>query len=140
MTTIAYRDGVLAADSLVNSSNGASCGTVHKIGKVGGHKLLWGFSGDLARMEAFVAWANGKRDGDPPTWGDDCGVGILVNHQGPREWWGDGWAQYDAPFYAWGSGERIALGAMWAGADAARAVEIAANIDSQSGLPVRVLK
>lgn len=50
-----------------------------------------------------------------------------------------GSVQIDAPFHADGSGCAIAIGAMAAGADAKRAVEIACDYDTQCGGPVHVL-
>lgn len=45
MTTIAYRDGVLAADTMT-SSNGILCTSAVKIG--GRNGLLWAATGDAA--------------------------------------------------------------------------------------------
>lgn len=140
MTTIAYREGVLAADSQVNSGNGARSGIFRKIGMT--HDgWLWGFSGSLHRQADCVAWAEASRDGKPPEWDGDDGVFILVSPAGAvKEWWGKGWIAWEVqPYHAWGSGERIALGAMHAGATAQAAVEASIAIDTESGGAVLAL-
>lgn len=139
MTTIVYRDGVLAADTQITSGNNARCGSVIKIGATDdGH--WWGFSGCTQHQEAFADWACGFRVDTPSKW-DGAGVGILVEPSGRvREWWGEGWIEASSPFHAWGSGERVARGAMAAGADAERAVAIAIEIDPETGGEITVLR
>lgn len=44
------------------------------------------------------------------------------------------------PFEAWGSGFKYAMGAMWCGADAKRAVECASEFDTHCGLGVDVFE
>jgi len=139
MTTIAYRDGVLAADTQITSGNNARCGDVIKIGECP-DGAWWGYSGDTQQQEAFAEWASGSRDAQPAKW-DGAGVGILCTADTRvREWWGGGWIEVTSPYHAWGSGERIARGAMAAGADAERAVSIAIEIDPETGGSVTVLR
>lgn len=138
MTTIAYRDGVLAADSQVTSINNAPAGSVKKIGALRSG-AWWAFSGPLQYAEAYVEWANGDQRAAPPVRED--GVFILFLPDGRvREWWGDGWLEMQAEQFAWGSGERIAAAAMMAGADPEKAVEIAAVLDPDTGGAVSVLR
>lgn len=130
MTTIAYRDGVLAADTQVNSGNGCRAGTIAKIGQTK-DGCLWAFSGNAQMMAACVGWTEERKD-DPPK--DIEGVFVLIAPDGTyREWWGSGWLQVNDPQPAWGSGERIARGAMFAGADAETAVRAAIALDPESG-------
>ena len=138
MTTIAYRDGVLAADSQITSGNNARCGTVMKIGRApDGYR--WAYSGQTQQQERFAKWACGDRKADPDKW-TEGGVGILISPEGVvREWWGDGWLQVSSPCHAWGSGERVARGAMAAGATSERAVAICIEIDPDTGGPVVTL-
>lgn len=139
MTIIVFKDGVLAADTQVNSSNGCPCGDVDKIGRLPDGSA-WAFSGDLQRQEKLVAWAKGDRHDDPPVHKEGQGVFILISPDGVvREWWGEGWLQTRASMFAWGSGERPARAAMIAGADAALAVEIAVALDSDCGSYVQSL-
>lgn len=136
MTTIAYRGGVLAADTQVNSGNGNRAGSVHKIGATkDGYR--WAFSGALQMQAACVSWAE-RREGLPP---EIDGVFILIDPAGRhREWWGQGWLEVADPQAAWGSGERIARGAMFAGASAVEAVRAAIALDPESGGKITVLR
>ena len=136
MTTIAYRDGVLAADTQINSGNGARAGSIQKVGRTSdGH--LWGYSGSTQHQEGCVAWLD-KREGDPAK---IEGVFIVITPAGAvREWWGEGWIQSQARFFAWGSGERLALGAMQVGATAAEAVRAAIALDLESGGEVTAVR
>lgn len=137
MTTIAYRDGVLAADSQVTSCNNCSAGSARKIGRLPDGSL-WAFAGAIQMMEACVAWA-AKQEGNPPQLDD--GTFVIFRHDGAvREWWGKGWLQVEGDFHAWGSGERPARAAMMAGAGPGRAVEIAAALDSDTGGEITVLR
>lgn len=136
MTTIAYRDGVLAADTRVTSCNNCAAGYVQKIGRLP-DGALWGFTGALQVMEACVAWAD-ERKGDPPAMDEGCF--ILISPDGlVRQWWGKGWIQSTSDAFAWGSGERPARAAMMAGAGVGRAVEIAAALDDDTGGDITVL-
>ena len=134
MTTIAYRDGILAADTLLTIGNLRS-GTIDKIGRTenGG---LWGVSGSAQGIGSCQEWLK-RRKGNPPKF-DGCF--ILIEPDGSwREWWGDGWISPTDPQAAWGSGEAIARGAMFAGASAPVAVAAAIELDTLSGGDVVVL-
>lgn len=136
MTTIVYRDGVLAADTQINSGNGNRAGSIHKIGRTkDGYR--WAFSGGTEMQAACAAWAE-TREGDPP---EIDGGFILIEPNGShREWWGKGWLSATDPQAAWGSGERIARGAMFVGADAVQAVRAAIALDPESGGQITVLR
>lgn len=138
MTTIAYRDGVLAADTQINSANGNRAGFLHKIG-VTKDGLWWAFSGACQMQAACVAWAEKEpASRNPP---EIEGVFILFEKDGTfREWWGQGWITTIDPNPAWGSGERIARGAMFVGADAVNAVRAAIALDPESGGKITVLR
>jgi hypothetical protein len=136
MTTIAYRDGVMAADTQINSGNGCRAGSITKIGQTAdGH--WWGFSGNTEMQAACVDWAE-SRTGNPP---EIDGVLIIVDPAGDkREWWGKGWLVCDDEQAAWGSGERIARGAKFVGGSAVQAVQAAIALDLESGGEVTVLR
>lgn len=132
MTTIVYRDGILAADSLV-TDRGARCFTVTKIGRINGS--LWGAAGSLDGMQAFMDWArNGAPQDRMPRLGEEF-EGVNVTPDGSILWYGQSLspARMHAPYVAIGSGFRIALGALWMGATAKQAVECCASIDMQTG-------
>jgi hypothetical protein len=157
MTTIAYKDGVLAADTAVNIDTGDREGTTNKLARspAGSIASAAGSAGSCALFLAMVqsggidSWLdNMRRDGGlcQPLdlyLGDQVGFGgLYVHYSGtvyvisqrglPHT--------YTAPFYAEGSGHEYAKGAMSAGATASEAVAIAARFDHRTNDDVRVLK
>jgi ATP-dependent protease HslVU (ClpYQ), peptidase subunit len=147
MSTIAYRDGILAADSQV-TDQGSRVGSTTKCGELpGGHR--WAFVGNLQLMWTFAKWCEralesaeeAPWDANAPSWTDNDAIGILIFPDGKvSEYEGRGWLRTDAEFFAWGSGRNIALGAMAAGKSATEAVEIACSIDVYSSGPVTTLR
>lgn len=136
MTTITYRSGCLAADSLVTSGR-ARCGTITKVWKTDDGSL-WAVCGKMAYIEACKAWAAGDRLAAPPKMDESAFVHVTPDGR-VRECWGDGWCESLADFFAWGSGDEFAIGAMGMGADAATAVEVAARFDTATGGEITVL-
>lgn len=144
ITTWAYRNGTLAADSLT-TVHGQRAGFVRKIKQVG--PFLLSFSGSLSLAEAWVHWVASGMDPEkePPRLidnkdnseyvfghlflGGDCHVAFEPN--GTNLTW--------APFVAGGSGSEYALGAMEMGASAVEAVAAAIKFDTSSGGPINVL-
>lgn len=141
MTTICYKDGMLAADRLV-TMNGIVCGTSDKIMRSPfGH--LFGAAGDVDSVETFKAWVNGGCVDDPPSIDKaDSVAAILIFPDGRvRTWYGSPvLVNIDAKFHALGSGCEIAIGAMAMGADARQALEIASQYDTRSGGGIDVLR
>ena len=135
MTTVAFKDGQLAADTL-HTTQGSRAGYQRKILRQG--RCLIGYAGAASNFEAFRNWlatgALGKftsQDGNvfiiPPTGFSIC--------------WEDGdtpWRETQ-PYWALGSGGEYAMGAMTAGATAEEAVRIACQHDTGSGGDVTVL-
>ena len=140
MTTIAYRDGVLAADSQV-SRCGNDSGRTTKLRKVGG--LVVGGCGTTSLCQRFIGWIAAGMQGHPPTLqiGDSSACVMAIMPNGTIvEWNGDHPPDIvRAEFAAWGSGADVALGAMAFGATAAEAVEAAATLDHATGGPITVL-
>jgi len=131
MTTIAYRDGIMASDTLVTGGPNR-CGEMQKSGRTA-DGYLWAVAGSMCLVEVFRAWAE-RREGDPYKIEDRDSNFILITPQGKvREWWGNGWCESEAEFYAWGSGDSVALGAMAVGASAVEAVAAASRIDKSTG-------
>lgn len=141
MTTIAYRDGVLAADTLV-THNGRIAGWVKKAMKIG--RLLVGTCGSLNLTQPLLDWLRTGAIGPPPKMQGvkECeGTAMLILP-------GDiivtideyGMDYIRAPFHAIGSGAQLALGAMAAGATAEEAVHIAKGIDCYTGGEITVLR
>lgn len=137
MTTIAYRDGCLAADSLT-TSGGLRDGLNLKIRKIG--PLLVAGAGASAICERFFDWVRKGMIGDSPWTGSDGGNSFIVAPNGSILVFGQsGPWKVEQPFYALGTGEHLALGAMAHGASAAEAVECAIRFDIYSGGPIRTI-
>lgn len=136
MTTIAYRDGILAADTQM-AADDLRCGEASKIMRQG--RLLIGFCGKLSNFEAFRSWLVGGMEG---RFRSEGGNVFILPPSGPAIVWGDGdypWRE-TSDFWALGSGERIAIGAMDAGATAEDAVRAAIRWDTSSGGEVLTLQ
>lgn len=137
MTTIAYRSGILAADSLM-TCNGLRDDYRQKIFRVG--KVLVGGSGSSATCLKFRDWVAAGMQGESPFSGSDGGNGIVVSEAGLVCWGSSGPTPIiNSSFYSLGSGYEIALGAMDQGASAEEAVRAAIRWDTRSGGDVTVL-
>jgi hypothetical protein len=152
MTTLAVRDGKIAADSreTIEGEGGDYCRKCDKLFEVGGGTLLRepqrrvvvGLAGESGPGLAFLEWL---RTDDPclrdNLRSSDVDFTAVVCHSDGRVFEYDKWCipvEITAPFYACGTGAKVALGAMKAGATAAEAVIIAAEIDPYTALPVTV--
>ena len=145
MTTIAYRDGVMAADSRAWSGEAHPLGEKTKIRRLDDGRLIGASSNGPGVTEAVLDWYTAGADGDNPP--KDIGgefVNMIVVHP-------DGTAQFAidrfyltgrviAPFFAIGSGKKYAWGALAMGADAVRAIEVACLGDHCSAGPITVLR
>lgn len=140
MTTIAYRDGVLAADTQI-TCGGTVDGWAQKAFRKG--SILYATSGGSGLGSKFRAWLEGGMEGEAPDLkaeGADEAHGYIFPG-GDRVVWryNDTWASHIAPFFAYGSGAEIALGAMIRGATAEEAVKAAITRDTNSGGEITVL-
>jgi hypothetical protein len=155
MSTIAYRDGVLAGDSLL-TQNYANVGMVRKIGRNIDGSIIGGAVGCLSDVSAFIDYiqtlgplmpnfpaGHAAPPASPLHPGEDSPLGmVIIQHKRSfqrRIFLWEGTSRLNevvADYLALGSGKNAALGAMEAGASAKRAVEIACMIDPYSGLPV----
>lgn len=152
MTTIAFRDGVMAADSQM-TSNGNYYATVEKIKRLscGG---LYACSGDADSRELFNLIDTRTLLGQMPSVPellelelDANAIVILPNgkayevcvkHESDRK--RAEALEMNAPFLATGSGWELAMGAMAMGASAKEAVKIACQFDVHSGGPIKTKK
>lgn len=141
MTTLAYRDNILAFDSMITDS--ALTGYATKGRKTS--KYLIACAGEWQDCEAFLDWGEqGAVFEDRRKFGLDREVeisGMIVDKKG-KVWMYESRLYpmvIDAPFYALGSGSHLALGAMAHGATAHQAVKIAAKFDPFTGGTVREL-
>ncbi len=141
MTVIAYRDGVLAADSGVYTSGSALfAGTRTKVVKCPDGALCGatGISGDCAD---FTAWCAAGRFGSFAKL-DDGFLGVLIQPDGEVRFYNDRaqWYGVEAPFVAIGIGDAVATGAMHMGATAIQAVEAAITWSVWCGGPVQSVR
>lgn len=143
MTTIAYRDGVMAADTMGSWSGDINFG-VPKLAKT--DRFLMGFSGAYAFAHPMYDWILGKEDQpmrdfykSPPDFDPgSSGITVLLAEITTGELWyfaadGNGNRLFGKKFESIGSGARFALGAMQVGATAAEAVRAATCLDDGTG-------
>jgi ATP-dependent protease HslVU (ClpYQ) peptidase subunit len=146
MTTIAFRDGILAADRLITEKDTRVPGNAVKIIQ---NKYGWsvGLAGSVADYHRLGDWVDSylgapKKSKPPNPPGGEYGA-IAVSPEGKVFYIERGVmfpANEDAPFVVAGAGGDIALGAMYAGASAIEAVEIASKVDTSTGNGVMWVK
>lgn len=137
MTTIAYRDGVLAADSRAADQTVKSYG-IQKLYRLKKKGAIIGTAGSIVKCQAFVKWYANKRHRAPKLEDDDLSA-IVLHRDGRVELFEDSVESIEwnpAEPLAVGTGAPAALAAMACGKTAAEAVEIACRIDPDSEGPV----
>lgn len=155
MTTIAYRDGIMAADSLV-TGNGVVEGQFRKIADIKG--FLVGGCGEISKVAAFFDWFRVNQPLKPPLKSHPFAVFpdyikpkkdeekytiLLVDKQNRQIWESDNGGypyRLEVPFIAIGSGREIAVGAMSMSASAIQAVRASIKHDIYSGGNVQTKK
>jgi hypothetical protein len=133
MTTLVYRDGVLAADSRGIRERAINVADLTKVFKLPGNRLV-GFVGDCASAHKFIRAL--REDAMLPALVDTLVV-VIDADETITVYQDDSHYEDDAKFSAWGSGVQAALAALYMDATAERAVEIACKVDANSGGPVR---
>lgn len=143
MTTIAYRAGLLAADSQVTTESGVKPGlTVPKVQRVRADVLV-GSSGLFAQNQLFLEWAMGVKHWDDlhgmPEWHNDFSGYVFCKRESGTyalDIRAEGvcayWIEPDH-YVAYGIGAPIALGCMWHGGTARNAIEAAVYHSVWSG-------
>jgi ATP-dependent HslUV protease subunit HslV len=139
MTTIAYRNGILAADSQVVSGN-TRVGEMRKVWKTKSGALV-GFAGNASLSHEIEQWVEKDLSGEVPSTADRGSI-ILVRPTGEVFLIDDdgGPVRIAAAFYSEGSGADVAIGALAAGASAVQAVEIASIYDIGTGGPIQYVE
>jgi ATP-dependent protease HslVU (ClpYQ) peptidase subunit len=146
MTTLAYRNGVMAADSKCSAAetNYSSATKIHKLPD----GSLVGFCGRSTACERMLdvmkqASVSGGLSHDLF---QDCkgAQGLYVEATSGKVYFlqggkHSGYCELEGEVFADGSGFIVALAAMKAGATAEKAVEIACELDNNSGGPVVTL-
>lgn len=142
MSTVAYRDGVIASETMAVCSD-EQYGNVEKVGRT--QNYLFGFAGRLSFIRPTYQWIKGlddkgihpqdfyKHQESLPT--EDNGSALIIGRDG--QIWTielDGFVSpVNRSFEGIGSGARYALGAMMHGASAVEGVEAASMLDVNSG-------
>lgn len=144
MTTIAYRAGVMAADSRAYAGFNAPLGRKTKIRRLEDGTLVGCSSNQVGFGEAVLDWyTRGAKPDDVPK-ATEINLALLVVKPGGEAFYAYDGFNLSGPmtgdFFAVGSGALVAQGAMHYGATAERAVEIACKVDVWSGLPVITLR
>ncbi len=138
MTTIAYRDGILVADSQVTLGSMRMPGNAIKIGKTKAG-VLYGGAGSVAAIGQFFDWVNEPTEDNLPE-GDYSGLIVTPKGEVMEVENGVFLPSMKAKYRAIGSGAPYALAAMMAGASAQEAVKIATKLDIHSSGPIKTLK
>ena len=142
MTTIAYRNGVMAADSRAYSGGKLPIGSKVKIEKLEDGTLLGVSSITPGGGEAVRQWYKEGCNKDNPFIVPEKFSLLVVKPNGEVWFASDNLlltGPLQAEYFAVGSGEDFALGAMAAGAGPEAAVEIACQLDVWSDGPVIAL-
>lgn len=130
MTSIVYRDGVMAADTRTSYGEWITAERYTKIRRLSGGELV-GLSGDpnwWDRLTAFLC-----ESGPFPDWKDDARALLAKPDGSLYELQTVGMRKINTPFAVIGSGIPPALGALHMGATARQAVEIAMLVDPYTG-------
>lgn len=143
MTTVAYRNGFVAADSRVIRGEMIAPEEAQKIWRVS-HGGVAAIVGTMIIMDDAKLWLDaGKKGWERPKFPSDNTYvvefltdGTILEHSAD----GDCETKPMFGYYAWGSGRDFAYGALAQGATAFGAVEIAAKFDLNTGGTIRQLK
>lgn len=148
MTTIVYRDGIMASDSRSTAESEAGGSRVFKCVKMyekivpGEGRVVIGTAGEGYPALLFVDWyGTGKEPPGTLIDGDADFTCIVLSKRGLWEY--DKWCRGEkviGKFYAIGSGAKAALGALHMGANAAQSVRVACKIDPYSAGPIRTMR
>lgn len=143
MTVVAFRDDVLASDSLSTSVHGWRTGALQKIYDLGSG-VFAATVGYAPHALELLAWFRAGRTVTQPAALDDDRTGTLVVFEphGEIVIYENGCQQPEgvALFHAYGAGAEIAIGAMHMGATAEEAVLAGIEHHTQCGGPVQVLR
>lgn len=153
MTTIAYRNGILAADSRVTVSSEAGGDRTFQCEKlfrkmIPGpdgtvEEVIFATAGDSTSGMVFVDWYGSGHEAPVTQFmAANADFTVLVLRKDGL-WEYDAWCrgmQIKDEFYAIGSGCKLALGAMEMGAGALKAVEIAGRRDPYTAGPFTTMR
>ncbi len=128
MTIIAYKDGVMAADSCIFSAASVKLPNVVKVRKI--NDYLVGYSGDAPSIPLFFDWVERGMDAARPPFevtSDRTFHAIVVSEDNKILSFDDDFNPlelYDVEMHATGDSYEFAWGALAAGASAIEAVDL----------------
>jgi hypothetical protein len=131
MTTLAYRDGVLASDSQVTHGPSIMKGNYKKVYRLP-DGCLYGHTGSLEAGELMRATL--LEGSNPPNFSNEAFDAIMIRPNGWTYFYENKmWVRLKLDYSALGSGKEHAYGALAMGASARQAVEAAISLDPVSG-------
>jgi hypothetical protein len=141
MTVIAWDGKQLAADRRM--CMGTSRSTQTKLKRLGNGEVIAsaGQESYALRLEAWYQAGADHSEWPKPIDSEDRGNLTILRADGCYvvSWCHPFIIRIEDPFYAWGAGYELALGAMSMGADAVRACEVAAQWDTSCGDGIDVM-
>jgi hypothetical protein len=143
MTTIALRDGIMAADSRAYSGDRRPMGFKQKVFRLPDGSLFGATSSQPGLADMIRrAWIEfGQYDKNLPD--EMAGQALIAKLDGSIYYYA-GWKSFvgplDGDYFAIGSGEDYAVGAMAMGASATKAIEVASIHDVFTDGPIRSLR
>lgn len=139
MTTIAYRDGILAADTRAMVGGWKAAHSVQKVFAIKSDRgQIAACAGNYSSACAFIEWLRNPHNSRPGL-AEDTSILVVEAIDKLRVYEGSGDFPISAPFVALGSGMPPATAAMIMGASAKRAVEIASMLDDGTGADVEAM-
>lgn len=139
MTTIAYRDGVLAVDSMCGRGSTITPGAYHKLVRLPDGSVAAG-CGAVPIINLIIGWIASGCPDEMPEMDENSSVVHLGNDGIVTEYCHLGASYTQGEFDAWGSGFEPALAAMWCGKSAEEAVKIACKVDKNSAEPIFTMR
>ena len=125
MTCIAVRNGIIASDRMVTTSEDTIPGYRTKVHRAGG--VIFGTCGYSQDSVLFQRWVEAGRPDEKPQL-DEKFMALLIESDGTVIHYPGGKlvdVRLEGEYFAIGGGDGIALGAMYMGATAKEAVEAA---------------
>lgn len=147
MTTVAFKDGILAADRQVSQGNRVFA-EIDKVFQVS-DTLFVGVCGTVSSIHQFLRWMEKHENFkqhmlDKPDTASDANFDALIVDSSDKSIWCIDQTYEPYPIYgdifAIGSGADIAIGAMAAGASAKKAIQIASKYDITTGIAIQMHK
>ncbi len=136
MTTIAYRHGELAGDTMITEGDTIVSRRTRKVFKLRDGRLFASSGNSEGGDILLKSLREGK---DSPNINGICA--LLVGTDGNvYVYEGKLWVRHSSDYYAIGNGASYAMGAMAHGATAKEAVKIGIRLDTHSGGRVQVVK